>query len=85
MAENTGNVIAIELLAAAQGCDLHSDVQAHLASSPPLERVRRLLRAQVPMLTEDRYFAPDMAAANALVRSGALTEAVGAGLVPGLG
>lgn len=84
MADNTGNVIAIELLAAAQGCDLHTDDQAHLSSSAALERVRKLLRAKVPTLTDDRYFAPDMAAANELVRSGALTQAVGAEMVPGI-
>ena len=36
MAENAANVIGIELLAAAQGCDFH----APLTSSPPLERAR---------------------------------------------
>ncbi len=41
MAENAMAVIGIELLAAAQGCDFH----APLASSPPLEAVRALLRA----------------------------------------
>ncbi len=38
MAENAVNVVGIELLAAAQGCDFH----APLASSAPLERVRAL-------------------------------------------
>jgi histidine ammonia-lyase len=37
MIENAGAVIAIELLAAAQGCDFH----APLTSSAPLEAVRR--------------------------------------------
>ncbi len=40
--------------------------------------MRALLRAQVPTLQEDRYFHPDMVAATALVRGGALVEAVGA-------
>ena len=88
MADNTGNVIAIELLAAAQGCDLHTASdrgdQPHLSSSAPLERVRKLLRAKVPTLTDDRYFAPDMLAANELVRTGVLTQAVGADLLPTL-
>jgi histidine ammonia-lyase len=73
MAENTAGVIGIELLAAAQGCDFH----APLRSSPALEGVRARLRRAVPHLDEDRYFAPDIAAAVALVRSGAVTEAVG--------
>ncbi|SEP62479.1 histidine ammonia-lyase [Faunimonas pinastri] len=76
MAENTGNVIGIELLSAAQGCDFH----APLRSSEPLERVRARLRAEVPHLEDDRYFAPDMAKAFDLVRSGAVVEAAGLAL-----
>ena len=68
MAENAANVVGIELLAAAQGCDFHAPLQ----SSGALEAVRVLLRAQVPTLEEDRYFHPDMVAATDLVRSGAL-------------
>ncbi|MCW4455488.1 histidine ammonia-lyase [Flavobacterium sp. MXW15] len=68
MAENAANVVGIELLAAAQGCDFH----APLRSSEALEKVRATLRAQVPTLQDDRYFHPDMLAATALVRSGAL-------------
>ena len=64
---------AIELLAAAQGCDFH----APLRSSAPLERVRARLRERVPRLEDDRYLAPDMAAAAELVRSGALAAADG--------
>lgn len=70
MAENAANVVGIELLAAAQGCDFH----AGLRSSDALEAVRQRLRAQVPTLQDDRYFHPDMVAATALVRSGALAE-----------
>jgi len=80
MADNTGNVVAVELLAAAQGCDFH----APLPSSPPLERARALLRAQVPHLTDDRYMAPDMAIAGDLVRSGALIAEAGVETLPGL-
>ncbi|MCC6779409.1 MAG: histidine ammonia-lyase [Hyphomicrobiales bacterium] len=71
MAENTVNIVAIELLTVAQGCDFH----APLASSAPLERVRALLRTRVAPLHEDRYLAPDIAAAAELVRSGALAAA----------
>ncbi|MCI4591921.1 histidine ammonia-lyase [Sphingobium sp. BYY-5] len=79
MARNAGAVVGIELLAAAQGCDFH----APLRSSAPLERARACLRAVVPMLEDDRHFHPDMEAANAIIRSGALIEAVGLPL-PGL-
>lgn len=73
MAENAANVIGIELLAAGQGCDFH----APLTSSAALEAARAALRAQVPTLQDDRYFHPDMVAATTLVRSGALSRAVG--------
>jgi len=78
MAENAANVIGVEYLAAAQGCDFH----APLASSPPLEAARALLRAAVPRLDDDRHFAPDMAAATALVRSGAIAAAAGGEILP---
>jgi histidine ammonia-lyase len=76
MAENATNVVAIELLAAAQGCDFH----APMTSSPPLESARVALRARVPHLQDDRYMAPDIAAAADLVRSGTLVAATGAAL-----
>ncbi len=79
MADNASAVIGIELLAAAQGCDFHTG----LASSDALERARALLREAVPTLDHDRYFHPDMAAANALVRSGALAAVVDTAL-PGI-
>ncbi|MCA0356056.1 MAG: histidine ammonia-lyase [Proteobacteria bacterium] len=73
MVENADAVLGIELLAAAQGCDFH----APLRSSAALEAVRALTRSQVPHLSDDRHFHPDMEAANALVRSGAVIGAVG--------
>lgn len=68
MAQNLANVLGIELLTAAQGCDFH----APLRSSAALEAARARLRAEVPTLGEDRYFHPDMVAATTLV-SGGLT------------
>jgi histidine ammonia-lyase len=79
MVENAVGVLGIELLAAAQGCDFHQP----LASSPVLEKVRATLRAQVPHLDEDRFFAPDMEAANALIRSGAIAALAG-GVLPAI-
>lgn len=78
MVENADAVLGIELLAAAQGCDFH----APLRSSDVLERVRRLTRDKVAYLSDDRHFHPDLEAANALVRSGAVIAAA-AGL-PGV-
>ena len=78
MARNVDAVLGIELLAGAQGCDFH----APLRSSAPIEAVRRIVRATVPALADDRHMAPDIAAAIALVRSGALLAA--APLLPGI-
>jgi histidine ammonia-lyase len=72
MAQNAAGVVAIELLAAAQGCDLFSQ----MSSSPPLEAVRRLVRSTIAMLQDDRYFHPDLLQAIELVSSGAVVEAV---------
>ncbi|WP_168076635.1 histidine ammonia-lyase [Caulobacter sp. SSI4214] len=80
MVENATAVLGIELLAAAQGCDFH----APLTSSAALEAVRALARGQVPPLADDRHFHPDMEAASALIRSGAVIAATAADL-PGIG
>ncbi|MGC1302764.1 MAG: histidine ammonia-lyase [Caulobacteraceae bacterium] len=71
MVENAIAVVGVELLAAAQGCDFHTG----LASSQALERVRRLVRGRVPRLEDDRFFHPDMAAANELLASGQVAAA----------
>jgi histidine ammonia-lyase len=68
MAENAVAVIAIEFLAAAQGCDFH----APLASSGVLEAVRAVLRRTVPHLDADRYVHADIQAAIALLHGGEL-------------
>ena len=84
MVENAAGVIGIELLAAAQGLDLQRvDGGAPLASSGPLEAVRAQLRADVPMVREDRYLHPDIVHATMLARNGALAQAAGVEL-PGL-
>ncbi len=72
MAANAANVVAIELLAAAQGCDF----LAPLLSSAPLERLRALIRSRVPTLVEDRLFAPDIAAVAGLVAADEVGRAV---------
>ena len=80
MAENVAAILGIELLAAAQGCDFHGE----LRSSAVLESVRTLVRGHVPTLEDDRYFHPDLEAASALVRSGAVAGAVNAIRLPGV-
>ena len=75
MAANSAGIVAIELLAAAQGIDL----RAPLRTSAPLAEAHALLRSRVAFYDHDRYFAPDIAAIQALVESGAFHR-----FVPGL-
>jgi histidine ammonia-lyase len=80
MADNAMAVIAIEWLCAAQGCDFHAPLQ----TSQPLQKVAQLLRDQVPTLSDDRHMQPDMNAAIALVKTGALVSAVTQVALPGV-
>ncbi len=70
MISNVAHILGIELLAAAQGVDFLRPLQ----SSPALEQVHALLRRQCPAMMTDRYLAPDIEAASALVRGGELTR-----------
>ena len=78
MAANVRGVLAIEWLGACQGLDF----RAGRKSSPLLEQARGLLRAQVPFYVEDRFFAPDIAAAEALLATRVLNTLVPAALLP---
>jgi len=80
MAANTRAIVAIELLAAAQGIDFH----APLKTSASLQAVHTSLRERVPFYAADRYFAPDIAAAVALLETGVLTAFV-ARILPSFG
>jgi histidine ammonia-lyase len=71
MAHNTGVIVGIELLAAAQGIEFHRP----LTSSDHLEHVHALLRARVAAFDQDRFFAPDIEAARSMVMEGALSAA----------
>jgi histidine ammonia-lyase len=70
MAGNSSAVVAIEVLGAAQGIDL----QAPLSTSVKLTEVMQMVRAEVAHYDEDRYFAPDIAAARAWVENGAFAR-----------
>ena len=71
MVENLEYILGVELLCAAQGIDF----RVPLATSQPLQRVLARLRKDVAPLGEDRYLAPDLQQARALIASGALTAA----------
>jgi len=79
IAFNTNTVIAIELLAGAQGIDFLRP----LKTSATLEKYVAKIREVVPAFTEDRYFATDIENARQLAREGAFLD-VGRGLLPSL-
>jgi histidine ammonia-lyase len=81
MGDNTAGILAIELLAACQGVDF----RAPLKTSQRLEQAKQLLRRQVPFYAQDRYFAPDIEKAMALVQSGAFNAFVSGELLPSFG
>jgi len=67
---NTGNVLAIETLAAARALDL----LAPLKTSATLEEARARIRSVSPPIAGDRPFYRDIAALEALIRSGQLAQ-----------
>ncbi len=75
MAGNAAGIVAIELLAAAQGVEFRQP----LATSPRLAEALALVRAEAAFYDHDRYFAPDIAAVQLLVEAGAFHR-----FVPGL-
>lgn len=68
MIDNTAHIVAIELLAAAQGIDFLRP----LRSSAPVEALYERLRQDCASHPADHYLAPDIERAAALVQSGAL-------------
>lgn len=63
MAENTRGILAVELLASAQGLDFRGPNK----SSERIEEAKNMLRERVDFYDKDRYFAPDIAKANTLL------------------
>jgi len=72
MNANLGVILGVEALSAAQGIDC----RAPLKTSPALQAVMAAIRAEIAPLGEDRYMAPDLAAATRLVSEGTLARAV---------
>ena len=71
IAHNAAGVIAVELIAAAQGLDYHRP----LVTSPALAALHARVRALSPHLDTDRYWADEMAAIQAAVLAGEMTDA----------
>ena len=76
MTENTRGILAIELLAAAQGIDFRRP----LKTSAALESAHALLRKKVAFYDHDRHFAPDIEAAKSVIAGDDLLSLVPAGL-----
>ena len=70
MISNTAHILAIEMLAAAQGIDFLRP----LKSSEPLELLHTAVRDAIPNMNQDRYFGNDIAHALEMVKGGALSR-----------
>ncbi|MDX2220157.1 MAG: histidine ammonia-lyase [Burkholderiales bacterium] len=73
MADNTATIVAIELLAAAQGIDM----RAPLKTSPKLQQAHANIRKAVTYYDHDRLFAPDIESARRLVTGTVFRDLVG--------
>jgi histidine ammonia-lyase len=80
MVENLSAIIGIELLTSAQGVEF----RAPLATSPALAKTIERLRQDVDTMGDDRFLAPDIDAATALIRAGVLIENTGDDVFPAL-
>ena len=69
MITNVAHILGVELLAAAQGIEFLRPLQ----SSAALEQAHALLRQTCPAMPTDRYLAPDIEQAAAMVSSGVLS------------
>lgn len=75
LSENTAHIVAVELLAAAQGVDFRRP----LKSSDTLEALHSKVRETVSFYSEDRYFSPDIEAIGRLILDAQLTSLCGLG------
>jgi len=69
---NLTRIVAVELSCAARALDL----RAPLAPAPGTGAALGLIRSAVPGPGPDRYLAPELAAVEELVRTGAVVDAV---------
>jgi histidine ammonia-lyase len=80
MIHNTAHILGIEWLASAQAIEFLRP----LASSPALEAAHALLRRHCAAMMQDRYLAPEIERATALVTDGSLAEVLGQVSTPAL-
>jgi histidine ammonia-lyase len=72
IARNVAGVVAVELIAAAQGVDFHAPLQ----TSARLRQVHARVREISPRLAADRYWAAEMAALQGAVMAGEIAPGV---------
>ena len=72
MNKNLNVILGVEAMCGAQGIEFRAPLQ----TSAPLRAAMATLRAQVPTITKDRYMAPAIEAAAALVEHGTLAASV---------
>ncbi len=80
MSENTRGILAVEYLSAAQGIDF----RAPHRSSRNVEIAKSMLREKVAFYDKDRYFAPDIEQANALLATAIHNQLMPSTLLPSL-
>ena len=80
MADNAAGIVAIELLAAAQGVEFETE----FATSDVLAGAIAVVREVAPFYHQDRPFAPDVAALKRLIAAGRFNAFPGANLLPSL-
>jgi len=72
IADNVANIIAIELLCAAQGVEL----RAPLKTSPKAQKAINIIRTKAAFYEKDRYMASDINGIQSLILSGALNSLI---------
>jgi len=80
MTQNLFWILGVEAMMGAQGVELRGPLE----TSPRLLAVKAAVRARIAALDEDRFMAGDMEAAGELIADGALAQAAGDDILPGL-
>lgn len=70
MNANLSVILGVELICAAQGIEF----RAPLKTSPVLQEILTDIRRVIPAMDKDRYMAPDLEKAAAMIRNGTLLE-----------
>ncbi|PWW07567.1 histidine ammonia-lyase [Pseudidiomarina tainanensis] len=75
IAANVRDIVAIELLEAAQGLDFRRPLKA----ADAVEQAHAMVRSKVGFYDQDRYFSPDIAAISQLIKQGELSSLITTG------